>query len=102
LFNTIAAAVCRRHCTTVHHQLPHHVLDEEVEVVISWEALLKWSPVCKSALNIFRGKANKAAPLDVKHTMLLNIVSRPWEEYFLRGSSKADNFMALKKQSYAG
>jgi hypothetical protein len=48
----------------------------------------------------FQRKAHKAAPLDTKHTMLLNIVSWPWEEYFLCGSSQADNFMKLKKQCY--
>jgi hypothetical protein len=76
--------------------------DEEVKVVVSWEALLKQSPVYKSVLNIFSGKAHKAPLLDVKRTMLLNIISWPWEEYFLHGSSQADDFMALKKQSYAG
>ena len=34
--------------------------------------------------------------------MLLNIVSRPSEEYFLSGTSQDTNFEKLKKQSYAG
>jgi hypothetical protein len=67
--------------------------DEEVKVFALWEALLKRSPVYESALHIFSGKAHKASPLDIKHTMLLNIVSRPWEEHFLHGSSQADDFM---------
>jgi hypothetical protein len=75
--------------------------NEEVKVIILWEALLKWSPVYKSTLVIFSGKAHKAPLLDVKHTLLLNFVSRPWEEYFPCGSTQADNFMALKKQRYA-
>ncbi len=53
----------------------------------------------ESALDIFSGKAHKAPPLDVKRTMLLNIVSRPWEKYFPRGSSQTDDFMALKMPS---
>jgi hypothetical protein len=32
--------------------------DEEVEVIVLWEALLKRSPVYKSALDIFSGKAH--------------------------------------------
>ncbi len=76
--------------------------DEEVKVIVLWEDLVKYSPVYASTLVIFSGKAHKAPPLDVKHTFLLNFVSQPWEEYFLYGSSQADIFMALKKQSYAG
>jgi hypothetical protein len=33
--------------------------------------------------------------------MLLNIVSRPLEEYFLRGTRQAEDFQLLKKQCYA-
>jgi hypothetical protein len=55
--------------------------DDEVEVVVLWEALLKRSLVYKSARNIFSGKAHKdPAPLDAKRTVLLNIVSQPWED----------------------
>jgi hypothetical protein len=71
--------------------------DDEVEVVVLWEALLKLSPVHKSVHVIFSGKAHKALPVDAKRTMLLNIPSQPWEEYFLCGSRQADNFMKLKK-----
>jgi hypothetical protein len=77
------------------------VSNDEVEIIIAWEALLKRSPAYKSMCDIFSGKAHKASPLDAKRTMLLNCASRPWEEYFLLGSSQADNFMTLKKQSYA-
>jgi hypothetical protein len=73
--------------------------NDEVEIIVVWEALLKRSPAYKSVCNIFSGKAHKAPPLDANRTMLLNIASQPWEEYFLRGSSQADN-MTLKKQSY--
>jgi hypothetical protein len=31
--------------------------DDEVEMVVLWDALLKQSPVYKSALDIFSGKA---------------------------------------------
>ena len=75
---------------------------DEVEVVILWEALLKESPVYEPVLDIFSGKAHKAPNIDTKRNLLLNIVSRPWEEYFLRGSSQADDFKQLKKQCYAG
>jgi hypothetical protein len=54
--------------------------DDEVEVVVSWEALLKRSLVYESARDFFNGKAHKDPPLDAKRTMLLNIVSRPWED----------------------
>ncbi len=33
--------------------------------------------------------------------MLLNIISRPLEEYFLRGTRQAEDFQLLKKQCYA-
>jgi hypothetical protein len=54
--------------------------NDEVEIVISWEALLKLSLVYKSAHDIFSGKAHKDPTLDAKCTMLLNIVSWPWED----------------------
>ncbi len=37
--------------------------DDKVEVVVSWEALLKQSPVYESTCNIYSGKAHKAPPL---------------------------------------
>jgi hypothetical protein len=75
--------------------------DDEVEVLVSWKALLKQSPVYEPAYDIFCGKAHKSPPIDKKCTMLLNIVSRPLEEYFLRGTRQAEDFQLLKKQCYA-
>jgi hypothetical protein len=75
---------------------------DEVKVVVLWDALLKQSPVYGSALDIFSGKAHKATNIDTKHTLLLNILSRPSEEYFICGSRQADNFQWLKKQCYNG
>jgi hypothetical protein len=75
--------------------------DNEVEVLVLWEALLKRSPVYEPAYDIFCGKAHKSPPIDKKHTMLLNIVSRLQEEYFLRGTRQAEDFQLLKKQCYA-
>ncbi len=76
--------------------------DDEVEVLVLWEALLKWSPVYKPAYDIFCGKAHKSPSIDKKRTMLLNTISRPLEEYFLRGTSQAEDFQLLKKQCYVG
>jgi hypothetical protein len=77
-------------------------LGDEVEVVVSWDALLKQSPVYGSAFGIFSGKAHKTPNIDTKHTLLLNIVSRPSDEYFIRGSRQANDFQWLKKLCYAG
>jgi hypothetical protein len=74
---------------------------DEVEVVVLWDALLKQSPVYRSALNIFSRKAHKAPNIHTKRTLLLNIVSRPSEEYFIRGSRQANDFQWLKKHCYA-
>ena len=76
--------------------------DDEVQVVVQWDAHLKLSPVYEPAFDIFNGKAHKSPPIDTKCTMLLNIVSRPLEEYFLRGTSQATDFEKLKKQCHAG
>jgi len=45
-------------------------LDDEVQVVILWDAQLKLSPVYESAFEIFSGKAHKSPPLDMKRDML--------------------------------
>jgi hypothetical protein len=71
-------------------------------VVVPWDAHLKQSPVYKPALDIFSGKAHKSPLIDTKRTMLLDIVSRLLEEYFLHGTSKATDFEKLKKQCHAG
>jgi hypothetical protein len=76
--------------------------NDKVEDIVLWEALLKQSPVYWSAFDIFSSKAHKAPPMNTKHTTLLNIISRPWEEDFLRGSSQADDFTKLKKQCQPG
>jgi len=76
--------------------------DDEVQVVVPWETLLKQHPIYNTAFSIFSWKAHKSPPLDKKRTMLLNIVSQPVEGYFLRGTSQADDFKRLKKQCYAG
>ena len=76
--------------------------DDEVQVVILWDAQLKLSPVYESAFDIFSGKAHKSPPLDMKRDMLQNIVSRPSEEYFLSNTSQATDFAKLKKQCRAG
>ena len=76
--------------------------DDEVQVVVQWDAHLKLSPVYKPAFDIFNGKAHKSPPIDTKRTMLLDIVSRPLEEYFLRGTSQATDFEKLKKQCHTG
>jgi hypothetical protein len=73
----------------------------EVKVVILWDTLLKQSPVYGSAFDIFSGKAHKAPNIDTKRTLLMNIISRPWEEYFIRGSRQANDFQRLKKLCYA-
>jgi hypothetical protein len=76
--------------------------DDEVQVVVQWDAHLKLSPVYEPGFDIFNGKAHKSPPIDTKRTMLLNIVSRRLEEYFLRGTSQATDFEKLKKQCHAG
>jgi hypothetical protein len=76
--------------------------DDEVQVVVPWYAHLKQSPVYEPALDIFSGMAHKSPPIDTKCTMLLDIVSRPLEEYFLRGTSQATDFEKLKKQCHTG
>jgi hypothetical protein len=76
--------------------------DDEVQVVVQWDAHLKLSPVYEPAFDIFNGKVHKSPPIDTKRTMLLNIVSRRLEEYFLRGTSQATDFEKLKKQCHAG
>jgi hypothetical protein len=76
--------------------------NDEVDVIILWDTLLKQSPVYRSAFNIFSGKAHKAPNIDTKRTLLLNIVTRPWEEYFIHGSRQANDFQQLKKLCYAG
>jgi hypothetical protein len=63
---------------------------------------MKLHPVYKTVFDIFNGKAHKSPPIDVKRTMLLDIISRPLEEYFLRGTSQATDFEKLKKQCHAG
>jgi hypothetical protein len=74
--------------------------DDEVEVVVPWDVPLKQSPIYVSALETFSGKAHKAPPINKKRTMLLNIVNRLSEEYFLRGSQQAKDFELLKKQCF--
>ena len=76
--------------------------DAQVQVVVPWDAQLKLSLVYEPAFDIFSGKGHKSPPLNTKRDMLLNIVSRPSEEYFLSGTSQDTNFEKLKKQSYAG
>ncbi len=76
--------------------------DDEVQVVVPWDAQLKLSPIYVSAFDIFSGKAHKSPPLDMKRDMLQNIVSRPSEEYFLSNTSQATDFSKLKKQCRAG
>jgi hypothetical protein len=76
--------------------------DDKVEVVIPWDIPLKQSPIYVSAKEIFSGKAHKAPPIDKKRMMLLNIVNRPSEEYFLRGSQQATDFELLKKKCFSG
>ena len=55
-----------------------------------------------NTVGIFSGKAHKAPGLEEKRTMLLNIVTRPPEEYFLIGSKQLDDFKAVKAECYAG
>ena len=76
--------------------------DDEVQVIVQWDAHLKLNPVYEPAFDIFKGKAHKSPPIDTKCTMLLNIVSRPLDEYFLRGTSQATDFEKLKKQCHTG
>jgi hypothetical protein len=76
--------------------------DDEVQVVVQWDAHLKLSPVYEPAFDIFNVKAHKSPPIDTKRTMLLDIVSWPLEEYFLHGTSQATDFEKLKKQCHAG
>ena len=77
--------------------------DNEVEVVVTWYVPLKQSPIyVLSAKEIFSGKAHEAPPIDKKRMMLLDIVNRPSEEYFLRGSQQAKDFELLKKQCFSG
>ncbi len=71
-------------------------------MVVQWDAHLKLYPVYETAFDIFNGKAHKSPPIDVKRTMLLDIISRPLEKYFLRGTSQATDFEKLKKQCHAG
>jgi hypothetical protein len=66
--------------------------DDQVQVVVPWETLMKQDPVYIFSFSIFSGKAHKAPPLDKKCTMLLNIVSKPVEGYFLCGTSQAEDF----------
>ena len=73
--------------------------DSEVEVIID---VLKENQAYVHALGIFSGKAHKAPGLEEKRTMLLNIVKRPPEEYFLHGSRQFDDFKAIKAECYAG
>jgi hypothetical protein len=75
--------------------------DDEVEVIVPWDAPLQQSPIYKSALEIFSRKAHKALSINKKRLMLLKIISQPSEVYFLRGSQQANNFELLKKQCYA-
>ena len=65
-------------------------------------AHMKLHPVYKTVFDIFNGKAHKSPPIDVKRTMLMDIVSRPLEEYFLKSTSQATDFEKLKKQCHAG
>ena len=76
--------------------------DDEVEVLISWEALLKRNPFYKPVYDIFCGKVHKSPPIDKKCTMMFHIVSRLFEEYFLHGTRQAEDFQLLKKQYNAG
>jgi len=81
---------------------PSISFDDEVQVVVPWDARLKLSLVYEPAFDIFSGKGHKSPPLDTKRDVLLNIVSRPSEEYFLSGTSQATDFEKLKKQCRAG
>ena len=71
-------------------------------MVVQWDAQLKLSLVYEPAFDIFSGKAHKSPPLDTKRTMLLDITSRPFEEYFLCGTIQAADFEKLKKQCFTG
>ena len=77
--------------------------DNEVEVVVTWYVPLKQSPIyVLSAKEIFSGKAHEAPPIDKKRMMLIDIVDRPSEEYFLRGSQQAKDFCAAEKAVLLG
>jgi hypothetical protein len=76
--------------------------DDEVQVVVPWDAHLKQSLVYEPALDIFSGKAHKSPLIDTKRIMLLDIISQPLEEYFLHGTSQDTDFEKLKKQCHAG
>ena len=71
----------------------------DVEVIVD---VLKENQTYVHALGIFSGKAHKAPGLKEKRPMLLNIVKRPPEEYFLHGSTQIDDFKAIKAECYAG
>jgi hypothetical protein len=73
--------------------------DSEVEVIVD---VLKENQTYVHALGIFSGKAHKAPGVKEKRKMLLNIVKRPPEEYFLHGSRQFDDFKAIKAECYAG
>jgi hypothetical protein len=60
------------------------------------------SSVFKSTLGIFSGKAHKAPPICKKRAMLMNTMSRPPDEFFLRGSRQSKDFKTLKKQCLSG
>ena len=74
-------------------------IDSDVEIVVD---KTRESETYVNAVGIFSGKAHKAPGLEEKRTMLLNIVKRPPEEYFLIGSKQLDDFKAVKAECYAG
>jgi hypothetical protein len=76
--------------------------NDEIVVVVPWDAPLKQSPIYQLTLEIFSGKAHEAPPMDTKRTMLLSIVSCPSGEYFVRGSQQAADFDELKKSCFSG
>ena len=70
--------------------------DDEVQVVVPWDASLP------SRLTSSAERATSHLRSTQSVYMLLNIVSRPSEEYFLSGTSQATDFEKLKKQCRAG
>ncbi len=74
-------------------------VDSDVKVVVD---ALRESETYVNAVGIFSGKAHKAPGLKEKRTMLLNIVTRPLEEYFLIGLSQHKEFKAIKAECMRG
>ena len=73
--------------------------NSDVEVIVD---ILKENQTYVHALGIFSGKAHKAPGLEDKRTMLLNIMKRTPEEFFLHGSTQFDDFKEIKAECYAG